>query len=49
MFLLDTNVLSELRRKLPNAGVVEWFSKRPPTTLHISVLTWVRFARASIV
>ncbi len=38
-YLVDTNVLSELRRKLPNAGVVEWFSKRPPTTLHISVLT----------
>ena len=38
-YLIDTNVLSELRRKSPNAGVVEWISQRPPTTLHISVLT----------
>lgn len=38
-YLIDTNVLSELRRKNPNAGVVEWISQRPPVTLHISVLT----------
>jgi toxin FitB len=38
-YLIDTNVLSELRRKAPNAGVVEWFSKRPTSTLYLSVLT----------
>lgn len=38
-YLIDTNVLSELRRKSPDAGVVDWFSQRPPTTLHLSVLT----------
>lgn len=38
-YLLDTNVLSELRRKTPNAGVVEWFSRRPASTLYLSVLT----------
>ena len=38
-YLIDTNVLSELRRKLPDPGVVDWFSQRPPTTLHLSVLT----------
>lgn len=38
-YLLDTNVLSELRRKTPNDGVVEWFSKRPASTLFLSVLT----------
>jgi predicted nucleic acid-binding protein len=38
-YLLDTNVLSELRRKTPNAGVVEWFAQRPATTLYLSVLT----------
>jgi toxin FitB len=38
-YLIDTNVLSELRRKLPNAGVVEWFSRRPTSTLYLSVLT----------
>ena len=38
-YLLDTNVISELRRKTPNAGVVEWFSRRPASTLFLSVLT----------
>jgi predicted nucleic acid-binding protein len=38
-YLIDTNVLSELRRKVPNAGVAEWFSKRPAKTLFVSVLT----------
>jgi len=38
-YLIDTNVLSELRRKSPDPGVVVWFSQRPPTTLHLSVLT----------
>ena len=38
-YLLDTNVISELRRKAPNPGVVEWFSQRPATTLYLSVLT----------
>jgi predicted nucleic acid-binding protein len=38
-YLLDTNVLSELRRKTPNLGVVEWFSSRPASTLFLSVLT----------
>lgn len=38
-YLIDTNVLSELRRNTPDPGVVAWFSQRPPTTLHLSVLT----------
>jgi toxin FitB len=38
-YLIDTNVLSELRRKIPNAGVVNWFAKRPASTLFLSVLT----------
>jgi len=38
-YLLDTNVLSELRRKSPDAKVVEWFAHRPPSTLYLSVLT----------
>ena len=38
-YLLDTNVLSELRRKTPDAGVVEWFARRPASTLYLSVLT----------
>ncbi len=38
-YLLDTNVISELRRKSPNPDVVEWFSERPAVTLHLSVLS----------
>jgi hypothetical protein len=38
-YLLDTNVLSELRRRTPDENVVRWFSQRPVSTLHLSVLT----------
>lgn len=38
-YLIDTNVLSELRRKNPNPGVLSWFTQRPATTLYLSVLT----------
>jgi toxin FitB len=38
-YLVDTNVLSELRRKTPDARVVQWFAKRPPRSLYLSVLT----------
>lgn len=38
-YLLDTQVVSELRRKLPNPSVVSWFSHRPASTLFLSVLT----------
>ena len=38
-YLIDTNVLSELRRKVPDARVVHWFSQRPAGTLYLSVLT----------
>lgn len=38
-YLVDTNVLSELCRRVPDVGVVEWFSERPPITLYLSVLT----------
>jgi predicted nucleic acid-binding protein len=38
-YLLDTNVLSELRRKTPDAGVSAWFAQRPSASLYLSVLT----------
>ncbi len=38
-YLLDTNVLSELRRKQPDARVRHWFTQRPAGTLYLSVLT----------
>lgn len=38
-YLIDTNVLSELRRKQPEARVVAWLQDRPPQSLFLSVLT----------
>jgi toxin FitB len=38
-YLIDTNVLSELRRKKPDAKVVRWLNARPATQLYLSVLT----------
>jgi predicted nucleic acid-binding protein len=38
-YLVNTNVLSELRRKQPHPQVVAWFAARPRQSLHLSVLT----------
>jgi predicted nucleic acid-binding protein len=38
-YLVDTNVLSELRRKRPDARVVAWMEQRPAQALYLSVLT----------
>jgi predicted nucleic acid-binding protein len=38
-YLLDTNVLSETRKRQPAAGVAEWIAATPPDRLHVSVLT----------
>lgn len=38
-YLLDTNVLSETRKRQPSPSVTEWISAAPPERLHVSVLT----------
>lgn len=38
-YLIDTSVISELRRKLPDASVVAWFERCAPQSLFLSVLT----------
>ena len=38
-YLLDTNVLSETRKRQPEAGVTNWIAATPPDRLHVSVLT----------
>ena len=38
-YLLDTNVLSETRKKAADLGVIAFLTKADPTSLHISVLT----------
>jgi toxin FitB len=37
-FLLDTNVVSEIRKQAPDAGVVSWFASVPADALFLSVL-----------
>ena len=37
-FLPDTNVLSELRRRIPDKNVLAWFATTRASQLHLSVL-----------
>jgi len=37
-FLLDTNVVLEIRKQAPDAGVAEWFASVPADGLFLSVL-----------
>ena len=39
MYLLDTNIVSELRRPRPHPGVLAWIQEVPPETLHLSGVT----------
>ena len=39
MYLLDTNVVSELRKLKPHQGVVAWIEKTPEDLLHLSAVT----------
>ena len=39
MFLLDTNVVSELRRRRPHLGVLSWIRRVSPDRLHLSAVT----------
>lgn len=39
MFLLDTNVVSELRRNKPHGGVLAWLDQAPEAGLYLSAVT----------
>ena len=39
MYLLDTNVVSELRKPKPHGAVTQWIQAVPDTELHISAVT----------
>jgi len=39
MYLLDTNVVSELRKPKPHGGVIAWVLEQPPLALFICALT----------
>ena len=38
-WLIDTNALSELKKRKPHPGVARWFAEQPSNGLHLSVLT----------
>ena len=39
IYLLDTNVISELHKKNPNKGVLDWFEEISSDSLYISCIT----------
>ncbi len=39
MYLLDTNVVSELRKRKPHKGVVAWVQAAPEESLYVSAVT----------
>jgi hypothetical protein len=39
MFLLDTNVISELRKPRPHGAVLNWLRETPDADLHISAVS----------
>lgn len=39
MYLLDTNVISELRRQRPHGAVLAWLASVQDASLHLSVVT----------
>ncbi len=39
MFLLDTNVISELNKPLPSPAVLDWFARTPAQQIYISNVT----------
>ena len=38
-FLLDTNIVSELRKRKPHGAVLNWIRKAPEQSLHLSAMT----------
>ena len=50
MILVDTNVISEPMRKIPEARVIDWIDAQPLETLYLSAITVaeLRFGVASL-
>jgi hypothetical protein len=47
-YLLDTNVLSELRKADPNQRVVRWYDATSDADLHLSVMTIGEFRKGLV-
>ncbi|MGB1310772.1 MAG: type II toxin-antitoxin system VapC family toxin [Leucothrix sp.] len=50
MIILDTNVISEPQRKVPDASVVQWLDEQPLETLFLTAITLaeLRFGMSSL-
>jgi hypothetical protein len=46
-YLIDTNVISETRRKQPDVNVMRWISNSPRSSLYLSVLTLGEIAKGA--
>jgi predicted nucleic acid-binding protein len=40
VYLLDTNIVSELRKPTPHGGVLAWYAAHPFESLHLSSITF---------
>jgi len=45
MFLLDTNIVSELRKPKPHRGVIAWVTAQDGTSLYLSAMTIAEIQR----
>ena len=45
MYLLDTNIVSELRKPKPHGGVVAWISAQDASSLYLSAMTIAELQR----
>ena len=45
MYLIDTNVISELTKPAPNPAVVDWFANTPLQSVYISAVTLCEMQR----
>ena len=45
MFLLDTNIVSELRKPKPHGGVVAWIAAQDASSLYLSAMTIAELQR----
>lgn len=46
MFLLNTNIVSELRKPKPHGGVIAWDSAQAASSLYLSVMTIAELQRS---
>ncbi len=45
MYLIDTNVISELTKPIPDPAVVDWFANTPVQSIYISAVTLCEMQR----